>query len=53
MAAKPAPFVANGKDVALVTPDGNMALVGATLTPDQAADLRKWIKQTFMPGGVL
>ncbi len=46
---KPAPFVVDGREVAVVTPEGNMALIsGAALRPDAAKDLRAWIKTNFM-----
>lgn len=50
--ARPDPFVVDGRDVAVVTTDGKMALVGSiTLLPEQAKDLRVWIKTNFMQAG--
>lgn len=52
LATQPAPFVIDGKNVALVTVNGLMAVVdGAVLTVNQAKDLRTWIKSTFLDGG--
>lgn len=47
-AAKPAVFTVGDTEVAWVNPEGNMQLVARPLTPQQAKDLRAWIKATFI-----
>lgn len=47
-AAKPAVFTVDNADVAWVNPEGNMQLVARPLTPQQAKELRAWIKATFI-----
>ncbi len=48
MAQRPAPFAVDGKEVAIVTPEGDMAMVsGTTLNETAAKNLRQWIKDNF------
>ncbi len=48
---RPEAFVVGGKETAVVTPDGQMALMsGSQLTDKEAIDLRAWIKKNFMEG---
>lgn len=47
--ARPAPFLVEGKEAAVVTSEGNMTMVSGTqLNSKQAIDLRVWIKKNFM-----
>lgn len=47
-AVRPASFKVGSADIAWVNPEGNLQLVAHPLTPQQAKDLRTWIKTTFV-----
>lgn len=47
-ATRPADFVVAGTVVARVLDDGRCDIKAATLTPQQAKDLRSWIKDNFV-----